>query len=101
GGAQLLLWGNLPEFSRLLPPRLESAVVLHANPEFDLDFTLDRGRVLLSNHKREGPARIRLRFQDEAWDLTLPDQNTEVAAELVGISLPYTREPGGGDPELH
>lgn len=106
-GVHLVLWGNLPEFSRF-PPVLESAVVLHASPDakgksspVDLDFTLDRGRVVLSNHKKEGPARIRLRFADEAWDLTLPDQTSEVAAELVGICLPYRKEQGGGEPELH
>jgi hypothetical protein len=98
-GVSLILWGNLPEFSPF-PPVLESAVVLHVNPDVDIDFTLDRGRVVLSNRKREGAARIRLRFADEAWDLTLPDQNTEVAAELVGICLPYNKEPGGGEPEL-
>jgi hypothetical protein len=99
-GAQIVLWGNLPEFSRF-PPVLESAVILHVNPDFDLDFTLDHGRVILSNHKKDGPARVRLRFVDEIWDLTLPDQGTEVAAELVGICLPYTKEPGGGDSQLH
>jgi hypothetical protein len=99
-GVQLLLWGNLPEFSRF-PPVLESAVVLHVNPEMDLDFTLDHGRVVLSNRKPEGPARIRLRFGDEAWDLVLPDRETEVAAEFVGICLPYSKEPGGEDPEVH
>jgi hypothetical protein len=99
-GVHLLLWGNLPEFSRF-PPVLESAVVLHVDRDVDLDFTLDRGRVVLSNHKSAGAARVRLRFADEAWELTLPDQNTEVAAELVGICLPYSKEPGGGEPELH
>jgi hypothetical protein len=99
-GVHLVLWGNLPEFSRF-PPVLESAVVLHVDPDVDLDFTLDHGRVVLSNHKGERPARVRLRFADEAWELTLPDQNTEVAAELVGICLPYNKEPGGGEPELH
>jgi hypothetical protein len=98
-GVHLILWGNLPEFSRF-PPVLESAVVLHASPDVDLDLTLEHGRIVLSNHKKQGAARIRLRFLDEAWDLTLPDQNTEVAAELVGICLPYSKEPGG-DPELH
>jgi hypothetical protein len=99
-GVSLILWGNLPEFSRF-PPVLESAVVLHQNPDLDLDFTLDHGRVVLSNHKGKGAARVRLRFADEVWDLTLPDENTEVAAELVGICLPYTKEPGGGEPQLN
>src|SRR5207245_7795713 len=65
-GVHLALWGNLPEFSRF-PPVLESGVVLHGNRDVDLDFTLDRGRVVLSNHKGEGPARVRLRFADEGW----------------------------------
>jgi hypothetical protein len=106
-GVHLVLWGNLPEFSRF-PPVLESAVGLHVHRlegqspfPVDLDLTLDHGRVVFSNHKREGPARILLRFSDEVWELTLPDQNTEVAAELVGICLPYNKEPGGGEPEVH
>jgi hypothetical protein len=98
-GVHVLLWGNLPEFWKM-PPVVESAVVLHANPSFDLDFTLDRGRVVLSNHKKEGPARVRVRFQDETWDVTLPDANTEVALELAGICWPYTKETGGGDPSI-
>ena len=35
-------------------PILESAVVLHDSPGFDLDFTLDRGRVDVLNIKKEG-----------------------------------------------
>jgi hypothetical protein len=97
-GVHLLLWGNLPEFSRV--PVMESAVTLHANPAVDLDFTLDRGRVVISNHKKEGPAHIRLRFLDEVWEVTLPDQVTEVALELGGVCLPYNKEPGGGEPGI-
>ena len=37
---------------------LESAVVLHANPNFDLDLTLLRGRVYLRNNKDKGPAKV-------------------------------------------
>ncbi len=95
-GVYLTLWGSLPEFSGI--PVLESAVVLHANPAFDLDFTLDHGRVVLANHKSAGPARVRARFLGEVWDLTLSDPETELSLELIGTCLPYTREPGGGEP---
>jgi hypothetical protein len=97
-GVKMVLWGNLPEFSRI--PVLESAVTLHVNPAFQADFTLDHGRVVLSNTRKEGPARVRLRFGDEVWDLTLADQTTEVAVELVGFCAPYTSDTVGGEPDL-
>jgi hypothetical protein len=98
-GVHLQLWGNLPQFSRI--PVLESAVVLHVNPAVDLDFTLDHGRVVFVNGKGEGPAAVRLRFLNEIWDLTLQDKATEVGVELIGICRPYTKEPGGGEPDIH
>jgi hypothetical protein len=82
GGVHLTLWGNVPEFSTF-PPVLESAVMLNVPaPGVDLDFTLDRGRVLLANHKPGGSALIRLRFLHETWDLTLPAPGSEAAVEL-------------------
>ena len=57
GGAQLLLHGHVPEYSAhfAMDLLMESAVQLH-QPEagFDVDLTLDRGRIYLSNHKAEG-----------------------------------------------
>jgi hypothetical protein len=96
-GVQLTLWGNLPEFSRI--PVLESAVTLHAGTDADLDFTLHRGRVVVSNRKK-GPASVRVRFQDEVWTVKLLDPDSEVALELQGVCLPYTKETGGGDPQI-
>ncbi|HEV3261714.1 MAG TPA: FHA domain-containing protein, partial [Gemmataceae bacterium] len=89
GGLQLTLWGNLPEFSAS-PPVLESVVMLHApSPRTDLDFTLDRGRVVVTNRKEPAAsARVRLRFLREDWELELPDASSEVGVEL------WTR-PGG------
>ncbi len=53
----MTLWGNIPEFSAF-PPVLESAAMLNAPAAgFDLDLTLDRGRVQLSNEKPAGRAR--------------------------------------------
>jgi hypothetical protein len=89
---RMVLWGNLPEFSTI--PVVESAVVLNANPGVDLDFTLERGRVLLSNLKADGPARVRVRFLDEVWEITLPDATSEVAVEHFGMISPSTREAG-------
>src|SRR5262249_23510683 len=68
-GVYLLLWGNVREFSPE-PPVLESSVTLHspddkADPKIDADFTLHHGRVIISNHKSKGEARVRLRFHDD------------------------------------
>jgi hypothetical protein len=95
-GVQLLLWGNVLEFSRI--PVLESAVVLFVNPAVDLDLRLDRGRVVFANLKDKGPARIRARFQDETWDITLEDKDSEAALELIGTCQPYAKETGNGEP---
>jgi hypothetical protein len=84
-GVNLTLWGNLPEFSPT-PPVLESVVMLHAPAEvIDLDFTLDRGRVVVANRKSSGPAQVRLRFLRQVWALELPDNKCEVAIELWGF----------------
>jgi FHA domain len=96
-GLHLTVWGNLPEFSAF-PPVLESVVMLHAPaPGVDLDFTLDRGRVLVANRKpAAGPARVRLRFLREVWDLELPDAKSEVALELWS---PPPTAPSGPTPQ--
>src|SRR5262245_3560979 len=82
GDVRLTLWGNLPELSDF--PALESAVVLHDSRAFDLDFTLDRGRVVLANRKKKGPATVWVRLPTTAWSLTLSEPGDEVALELVG-----------------
>jgi pSer/pThr/pTyr-binding forkhead associated (FHA) protein len=96
GGMQLTLWGNLPEFSPF-PPVLESVVMLHAPASgIDLDFTLDRGRVLVANRKTPaGPARVRMHFLQQVWELELPDDkdNSEAVVELWG--QPQTTTAGG------
>ncbi|MFL5243223.1 MAG: hypothetical protein ACJ8FY_14050 [Gemmataceae bacterium] len=99
-GVQLRLHGNLEEFMEVeagLEPCLESAVVLHANPKFDLDFTLSRGRVYISNDK-EGPASVRLRFHQEIWDFTLESRDTEIAVDLTGRNTMHSPFQSGIDP---
>lgn len=70
--------------SRSPLPILETAVVLHENPAVDLDFTLDRGRVDLTNKKPSGAATARVRFWGQTWIITLETPGTRVALELCG-----------------
>lgn len=99
-GARLVLWSNVPEFASL--PLLESTVILHV-PEgpFDVDVTLDHGRVVLANTKADGPLRVKVRFHNEVWDLTLRDGEAVVGLELWGGYLPgapFRKKPGGEPP---
>jgi hypothetical protein len=82
-GVRLLLSGNIPAFSRdsIMDLLLESAVVLRANPNFDADLTVLRGRVVLTATKPG--ARVRLRFHKQLWDLTLTAADTEVGIDLM------------------
>jgi hypothetical protein len=90
-GVRLLLRGHVREFSvdRIQDFLVESAVVLHKPaPGVDADLTLRRGRLYVSSAK-DGPAVVRLRFEKEAWDLTLREAGTEVAVDLLKH---YTRD---------
>jgi hypothetical protein len=102
-GLGLVLWGNVGQ--QLEGPILESGITPHAaEPDkdgglSDLDCTLSRGRIWITNKKKDDqPAYVRLRFLKEIWDLTL-DPGTEIGVELVGreIGLKPTQaeeEPG-------
>lgn len=84
-------------------PVIESALALRANPEVDLDFTLDRGRVDLINRKDKGPAHVRVHVRDASWDLTLTEPGARIALELYGRwprGVPFTKEPGPKDVPL-
>jgi hypothetical protein len=65
-------------------PILETAFSLNDPQEADFDFVLDRGRVDLTNVKKEGAAVVRLRFWDQVWKISLDEPNTRVAVELCG-----------------
>jgi hypothetical protein len=94
GAAQLLFWGNLPQLSPF--PVLESAVVLHQPKEASLEFTLQRGRVVVSNQKRKEPVRVRVHLPNEEWQLSLVDPETEVALEMYGRwprGVPFQTDP--------
>jgi hypothetical protein len=83
GAVRLTLAGNLPELA--VVPLFESAVVLHAGKDYDLDFTVDRGRVHVTNTKPKGAVTVRVRFgDDESWAVTLKSRGAEVALEYFG-----------------
>jgi hypothetical protein len=79
---RLTLWGNLPQLSD--SPVLESAVILHDGRTYDLDLTLVSGRVVLTNTRTKGPARVWVRGQAAGALLTLAEPGDQVALELVG-----------------
>lgn len=81
-GVRVSLWSNLPEFSML--PMRETQVEIFDNSAFDADLRLARGRIVLSNQKPMGPARILLRCYKEAWEVSLPDATTELVAIAYG-----------------
>jgi hypothetical protein len=102
-GVRLDLWGNLPELSA--SPVLESAVLLHDSRAFDLDFTLGRGRVVVTNRKEKGPARVWVRLPGESWQLSLAEPGSSVALEAFGRwprGVPFSRErrPGEGPTQV-
>ena len=82
GPVRLTLWGNIPELALL--PVLESVVSLHENPKADLEFTLERGRVLLTNARDREAATVRVRIRGQVWDMSLATPGGQVALELYG-----------------
>ena len=98
----LTLQGNLPELSD--SPVLESAVILHDTKAYDLDFTFIRGRVILTNTRTKGAAKIWLR-KDIGVQLTLPEPGDCVALEAfgrwpTGEAFSRTRKAGDGPVQL-
>jgi hypothetical protein len=91
---RLTLWGNLPVQSP--SPILESSAVLHDTKAYDLDLTLLAGRVVVSNAKKAGPARVWLRMPGEGWEITLDDPGAAVALEMYGRwpqGVPFSKSP--------
>jgi hypothetical protein len=65
-------------------PILETALVLHDSKGLDLDLTLDRGRIEISNVREAGAASVRARFWDQSWKIVLDSPASRVAIELIG-----------------
>jgi hypothetical protein len=96
----VLLWGNLPELSS--SPVLESAVIFHDTKSYDLDVTLLRGRIVLTNTREKGSAKVWLRTEENAVELDLEKPGTQVALETYGrwpAGIPfYPNRKRGDDP---
>lgn len=98
GAVELTLLTDLDKNSPY--PIVEAAVVLHASADYDLDFTLDRGRVDVINRKAKGSVRVRIRFHNQQWEATLAEPGTRIALELYGRwprGVPFRVKPGPKD----
>jgi hypothetical protein len=89
GAVRLTLLSNLVR--RGPYPIQDSAVTSSRTPDFDMDVQLDRGRIDISNRRTQGQAKVRLRFHEQDWELTLLAPETRVAVELYGRWLQGTR----------
>jgi hypothetical protein len=69
-------------------PVFESALRIHDSKGVDLDLTLDRGIAVFTNLKKKGAAKVRVRFLDQVWDLTLAAPGTHMGLEIYGRHAP-------------
>jgi hypothetical protein len=93
-GVELTLWGNLPELSDF--SGLQSAVILHDSRAFDIDFTLHRGRVIVANRKEKGSARVWVRVEGSAFQLTLNEPGDAICLALYNFwprGVPFNASP--------
>jgi hypothetical protein len=98
GAVRLSLLGDLDRNSPF--PVYEAVVFLHETGTFDLDFTLDRGRIAVTNTKDKGSATVRLRFADQEWEATLLEPGAKITMELYGrwpSGAPFKKKPGPKD----
>lgn len=80
-GARLTLWGGLHDTTGW--KLLDSEVTLHVPPAgFDLDFTLNHGRVFAGTSKKGAATKVRIRFAGEIWDVTLADDQSEIVMDV-------------------
>jgi hypothetical protein len=86
GAVRLLLLGDAGGDSPL--PIIETAIVLHASADVDLDFALLRGRVDLINQKTKGEALVRVRGRKGAAEIRLLEPGTRIALVVYGRWLP-------------
>ncbi len=67
---------------------LETRVQFHAAKDADLDMSLERGIVVLSNKKKTGEAKVLLRVADETFEVVLHDAKSRVGIEVHGRHMP-------------
>jgi len=99
GAVALSLTGDLSATSSF--PVIETAVVLHSSKEADLDISLERGAVAVTNRKESGAAVARFRFADRSGEIVLKAPGTKAVVEVYGRWPPGSRfsktpKPGAG-----
>lgn len=98
-GLRVQSWGTFPELSNGLA---ETQYTLHVPPAgYDLDLTLDRGRLYISGTSR-APVAIRVRFAGEIWDVTLTAPESELLLEFTAEfkGEPFRRDGKGESPTM-
>jgi len=103
GDVHLTLSGRLAGLTA--SPVLGAVARLHAGKGFDLDMTLEEGRALIENRKKDGPIKIRLRIQEDNLDITLLNKDTIVGIESYRAwpaGTPFSAKPiKDREPEIH
>ncbi len=105
-GLQLTLWGNIPEILPGPPLLFESVVDLHSHDAYDVDLTLQRGRIVLTSTK-DKPAIVRVRFENpsepkkvEVVDLALQGKGSQLLIDRCGAyppGVPFVKDPASPD----
>jgi hypothetical protein len=103
-GLQVSLWAvTLPTNDDLDPVKeeLETRVEFHLpEPKFAADTTLDYGRVVFVNPPKSLPAKVRLRFRTEIWDLAI-EPDSEILVDGISGFEPgdrFSKLPGDESP---
>jgi hypothetical protein len=97
-GVTVHLWGNVPVPAADPEARLLADVRVRFHPapkDLGADLTLLGGRIYVSTRK-PGGSRVRVRAATEVWDITLPDEKSDVMVELVSGFVPGTPFVVGG-----
>ncbi len=63
-------------------PVFETAVVLNSSRGVDLDLTLERGRIEITNTRDKGEATVRIRLRGQSGELVLAEPGTRVVVEM-------------------
>jgi hypothetical protein len=82
GDVGLAVRGDMSDHSPF--PVMETALVLHQAKDVDLDFTLERGRITVTNQKKTGSAKVRIHIRDRAAEFTLQEPGASFALEIYG-----------------
>lgn len=82
-------------------PVLEAALRFHTPLNADLDITLERGILVLTNTKKSGAAHVRVRLRAESFAIELHEPKARLGIEVYGRHLPGApklEDPKADDP---